>query len=313
MSAFCEQCGAALGEGASFCAACGTKVPAVTTSGEPSVAETAEGRAATEPPSVSKPSTAQRPLPFPPPREPTASSAPTAVQAPGDVDRKPRRRWPYVVAAAILIAIVIGIITAASTGSKNAGTPAVHKCSYYPKSEPRPQTCISSLANAPCLDYNKGSKPNDCLSTAQVAAQKRAKKRAVARAKAEAKAAAVAAKRAAARAKRIAKERAAARAAANAWHRGYHEQSGSVFWKWSNSGSCRDYAQYGCWQVVVITKYGCPRYVAVNANEYQHGAIIGQLLDNQGYGIPPKTPRVFELDADTGGNVTAGNVSIDCE
>jgi hypothetical protein len=49
----------------------------------------------------------------------------------------------------------------------------------------------------------------------------------------------------------------------------------------------------------------------VNANEYQGGTITNSLLDNQGYGIPSQTPRVFELDADQS-NVTAGEVHIDC-
>jgi hypothetical protein len=40
--------------------------------------------------------------------------------------------------------------------------------------------------------------------------------------------------------------------------------------------------------------------------------IVNSLLDNQGYGIPPKTARMFELDADANG-VTAGNVSIECD
>ncbi len=79
-----------------------------------------------------------------------------------------------------------------------------------------------------------------------------------------------------------------------------------------NGESCADYAQYGCWHVAVISDSGCQSYVAVNANEYQGRAIVGQLLANQGYGIPPRTERLFELDADTS-NVTANNVSIDSE
>jgi len=116
---------------------------------------------------------------------------------------------------------------------------------------------------------------------------------------------------------RRAQEAAAARAeaariaAANAWHKGYNQQDENVYWKWVNSGSCQDFVQDGCWHVAVITRDGCSSYVGVNANEYQGGSIVGQLLDNQGYGIPAKTPRVFELDADSGG-VKAGDVSIDC-
>jgi len=64
--------------------------------------------------------------------------------------------------------------------------------------------------------------------------------------------------------------------------------------------------------VVVITRDGCPSYVAVNANEYSAGgSIVNSLLDNQGYGIPAETTRVFELDADPNG-ATASEVHIDC-
>jgi hypothetical protein len=84
-----------------------------------------------------------------------------------------------------------------------------------------------------------------------------------------------------------------------------------VFWQWRHGLSCQDYVQIGCWHVAVVTRDGCPSYVAVNANEYQGNAIIGQLLDNQGYGIPPKTVRIFELDADASG-VTVNDLSVDC-
>jgi hypothetical protein len=106
--------------------------------------------------------------------------------------------------------------------------------------------------------------------------------------------------------------RAAAYARANAWHQGYVSQDGNVYWKWTTGASCQTYVTDGCWHVTVITRDGCPSYVAVNANEYQSGTIINQLLDNQGYGIPPQTARLFELDADAGSNVTAGDVTIDC-
>jgi hypothetical protein len=43
--------------------------------------------------------------------------------------------------------------------------------------------------------------------------------------------------------------------------------------------------------VAVITRNGCGSYVAVNANEYQAGAVIGSLLDNQGYGVLPGLRR----------------------
>jgi hypothetical protein len=139
-------------------------------------------------------------------------------------------------------------------------------------------------------------------------AQRKAEARARVRA---AKIARAKARAAARRARAAAAAHAAAVEAANRWHRGYIQQDGNVFWQWRNGLHCQEFAQSGCWHVAVITRNGCPSYVAVNANEYQGGAIIGQLLDNQGYGIPPKTVRIFELDADTAG-VTAADVSIDC-
>jgi hypothetical protein len=149
--------------------------------------------------------------------------------------------------------------------------------------------------------------PNFGKTKAQVRAQALAKANAARRARiAKAKAL----RRARIAAARAAAERRARIAAANAWHRGYYQQDGNVFWRWT-SGSCQDYALNGCWHVEVITRYGCQSYVAVNANEYRGGSIINALLDNQGYGIPPQTPRVFELDADEDG-VTANDVSIEC-
>jgi hypothetical protein len=152
---------------------------------------------------------------------------------------------------------------------------------------------------------NTASIPKPVVKTpAQKRAEARAKVRAakIARAKARAAARRVAA---------IAAAHAAAVAAANRWHQGYSQQDGNVFWQWRDGLNCQDFAQSGCWHVAVVTRNGCPSYVAVNANEYQGKAIVGQLLDNQGYGIPPKTVRIFELDADTSG-VSAGDVSIDC-
>ncbi|MFL5941723.1 MAG: zinc-ribbon domain-containing protein, partial [Gaiellaceae bacterium] len=55
MRGFCEQCGAALSEGANFCAACGTKVTSTATPDEPSAADSP----------ASEPATARR-LPWPP-------------------------------------------------------------------------------------------------------------------------------------------------------------------------------------------------------------------------------------------------------
>jgi hypothetical protein len=142
----------------------------------------------------------------------------------------------------------------------------------------------------------------------QTPAQRRAAAKAVARARTIARTRA----RAAVRAERLAAaQHAAYVAAANRWHLGYVQQDGNVYWQWRNGSSCQEFAQSGCWHVAVITRFGCSSYVGVNANEYQGSSIIGQLLDNQGYGIPPKTVRIFELDADTS-SVTANDVSIDC-
>jgi hypothetical protein len=96
------------------------------------------------------------------------------------------------------------------------------------------------------------------------------------------------------------------------WSSGYEQQDANVYWKWVEGRRCRSYAQHGCWHVAVITADGCPNYVAVQANEYSGSAIINELLDNQGYGIPPLTERIFELDASQAGATTAGNVSVEC-
>jgi hypothetical protein len=147
------------------------------------------------------------------------------------------------------------------------------------------------------------------LTASQLRAERaRAARLARQHARARAKAACLARERPAARAR----ARAAYIAAANRWHRGYYQQDGNVFWRWRNGLSCEDYALNGCWHVEVITRYGCGSYVAVNANEYRRGAIVNQLLDNQGYGIPPKTPRIFELDSDAESETTAGDITIEC-
>lgn len=128
----------------------------------------------------------------------------------------------------------------------------------------------------------------------------------------EAYTAKVAARRARIEARREEKARQAQIAAENAWHKGYYQQDDNVFWRWRDGLGCKDdYLENGCWRVEVITRDGCDSYVAVNANEYQGHTIINQLLDNQGYGIPAKTPRLFELDADEG-RVSVGDVTIDC-
>ena len=162
----------------------------------------------------------------------------------------------------------------------------------------------------PCSSY-VDVKPDSCLTPAQRRARRLRERAAAAQQKLAAKAQAKADARAAKQAAAAAAAHAAYVAKANAWHQGYYQQDDNVFWQWRNGGSCQSYATNGCWHVAVITRNGCNSYVAVNANEYQGTAIVGQLLANQGYGIPPQTVRLFELDADTGG-VTANNVKIDC-
>jgi hypothetical protein len=213
-------------------------------------------------------------------------------------------------AAAVFALFAIGVIASiAGSGNKAPTTPVplagattitttthAKPCSSFTGTKPR--SCISKTGIA-CSGYGS-AKPNDCYSAAQLRAR-------VAARKAQLLAAARERKRAAA----AAKARAAVIAAANAWHKGYTQQDANVYWKWVTGQSCQDYATNGCWHVAVITRDGCPSYVAVNANEYQNRAIVNSLLDNQGYGIPPQTERVFELDADANG-VTANDVQIDC-
>jgi hypothetical protein len=138
---------------------------------------------------------------------------------------------------------------------------------------------------------------------ARIAARARARARAAARARA--KAAAAAAKAAAA-------AHAAYVRAANQWHQGYYQQDSNVYWKAASGKSCADYATNGCWHVEVITRDGCPNYLGVEANEYRGGAVVGDLLGNNGTGVPPKTAAIIELDADATG-VTANDIKVQCE
>jgi hypothetical protein len=243
----------------------------------------------------------------------------TGKESATQADRSGRRWLKPVIGGTVLV--VIAIIAAAVLASggnkatKNSATSSTPKnqpakgCSTYTGA--KPATCIASTGIA-CSAYGD-TKPNSCYTATQLRARRehariaaaKAKAAAIARAKAEAIAKKTAAAAAAAHAAYV--------AAANAWHKGYYQQDDNVFWKWDNSASCStDYVGNGCWHIAVITRDGCPSYVAVNANEYQGSTIIGQLLANQGYGIPPRTVRIFELDADTAGTLTANNVSIDC-
>jgi hypothetical protein len=166
-----------------------------------------------------------------------------------------------------------------------------------------------------CLksELDRGRRCPDNPAFGKTQAQLRREARAAARAERRARvAAARRERRARVAAARVAAEARALVAAENAWHKGYVLQDDNVYWRWSDRGSCQDYAENGCWHVEVITRDGCPSYVGVEANEYQGGSVIGDLLDNNGHGIPPKTPELFELDADAEGHVVAGDVTVDC-
>jgi hypothetical protein len=233
----------------------------------------------------------QQRLPFP--------AVATAAQRASPSTAEPKRpngriikRVLLGVAALVVGLIALGVIVAVAIGDKSKSQPSAAMASTRKKTAvPKPLAC-SHFALA--------AMPKRCLTPSirrQIAATKRAQAAAAARAKAKAHAQALAA--------------ADAYARANAWHTGYNQQDENVYWKWVSGRSCQDFAQYGCWHVEVITASGCQSYVAVNANEYSGGSIINSLLDNQGYGIPPETPRIFELDADQPG-VTANDVSIEC-
>ncbi len=232
------------------------------------------------------------------------------------------RKTAATVAAALFALIAVGVIAAIAGGGGSGSTApttlsqqttvptqttvAARPCLTY-KDAKKPQTCIAKSGSA-CSTYAYSAKPTDCFTAAQLrdrVAARKAHRLAVAKAKQRAAAQARAQAAAAARA------RAAAIAAANAWHKGYLQQSDNIYWKWVNGGSCQSFAQNGCWHVAVITRDGCPSYVAVNAKRIprQHDR---QLATRQpGLRDSAKTERVFELDADTGG-VTANNVQIDC-
>ena len=255
-------------------------------------------------------------------RRPTSKSCGRSSRRRGIV---PSRGWSRVASRSARLPTSICLLTAgcatllcvatgcgASAHTDTTVEPATNRppralCSSYKRA--KWQDCISKTGFA-CSGYPRSARPRDCFSSAQlrllaVAAQARA--RAAARAAAAAKARA----RAAARAAAAAKARAAAAASGNAWHQGYTSQDANVYWKRNNGGSCQVFATNGCWHVEVITRNGCPSSVAVQADEYSGGKIINSLLDSQDSGLPPKTPRVFELDADQAGD-QANHVSIEC-
>lgn len=108
-------------------------------------------------------------------------------------------------------------------------------------------------------------------------------------------------------------ERARAVAAARAqkgWSAGFVRQDANVYWR--SKPGCRGSSGHGCWHVEVTTRDGCPSYIAVQANEYREGAVVNSLRDVYGYSIAPKTPMVFELEADVSGARLA-DVHVDCK
>lgn len=107
MSGYCEQCGAALGDGAKFCASCGTEVGSSPASAAPSAAdstpkspssEPGSGHAPHSPPPGPEESDATPPPHLPPPSQGAASSAPTP----------PKSDWPLSTGWSI----VLGVLTA---------------------------------------------------------------------------------------------------------------------------------------------------------------------------------------------------------
>jgi hypothetical protein len=204
---------------------------------------------------------------------------------------------------AVALSLLVGavLVAAGCGGSKKAAKPV-------------PPKRVTDAAGISCLksavDFARRCPSNPAFG--KTAAQLRAE----ARAKAKAKAAAAKARAAAARRARVAAaKRAAAHAAyvaqANAWHKGFFKQDESVYWRWTHR-SCEEFATDGCWHVEVITRDGCQSYLGVEANEYQGSSIVGDLLDNNGNGVPPKTSVVFELDAAASGD-TASDVKITCD
>lgn len=200
-----------------------------------------------------------------------------------------------------LAAIVLALVATGcgSTGAKANRAPVVHKCSFYPKAQKKPQSCTTS--NGPCSEFSLANKPAACLSTAQFVLQRKASKRSAAAARVAARRAARQARAQAKAAEAAAKRAAAARAAANRWHRGYsywaNTDNGRVFYMWVSNPSCADYATSGCAKVKLAAEHGCSS-LFVESNEQRSGTIVGNAIASQD-NIPAHTPVLLELDADT--------------
>jgi hypothetical protein len=111
----------------------------------------------------------------------------------------------------------------------------------------------------------------------------------------------------------IANARAARIRAANAWHQGYlgplETENGAVYVKWTHP-ACADYAIDGCWHIQLTAARGCSS-LFVEMNELQGGTIVGNAIASQN-NVPPRTPVLLELDADTSATVTASAPKITC-
>jgi hypothetical protein len=316
MASYCQNCGTPLGESAKYCSNCGHEVTAERN--EEAVLQPDHARP--EPTVEAARPTGAEPASTPPPRTEkpkllkSERSRYLAVFTLGIwlvipytvyLWRRGNRAAAVALGGVTLLALLI-VISAIGSASNSTTSASATPTAAPLATDRKGNSCLKSkLDFAHRCPANSDYRKTKAQLRAEVVAKAKAAKRA---------------KRAAARAAevnrvRLARQAAAQRArivAANAWHQGYTQQDENVYWRWVHGRNCQDYAQYGCWHVEVIARNGCPSYVAVQANEYSGASIINSMLDNQGYGIPPKTSRVFELDADQNG-VTVDDLSVQCQ
>lgn len=213
----------------------------------------------------------------------------------------------------VIVAIAIGLAAKSKSDSKTALVADVDGFYCHPATVKFDRCPINRYYGKTIPEAN-AAKRVDARAEARALVVAKAKAKA-AKAKAKAKAKADAQREAAA-AKAEAQREAAAHAAyvraANVWHQGYFQQDRNIYWKLRDDLGCADYATDGCLRVEVITRAGCPSYVGVDANEYQGGSVVGDLLDNNGNGVPPKTSALFELDLDAGAD-DVKDLKIQCE
>lgn len=213
----------------------------------------------------------------------------------------------------LLVAVVATISGCGSTSASSTVTVTVQSTVAATTTvPPPPQSCSTFAASR---------KPARCLTVVErreIAAKKAAatkRKRIAAKVRA-ARAAKARRARAAARkeaARKAAVAEAAAEVEANAWHQGYEGPLGEnldVYGRFENQPTCEEFAESGCWKFDVITENGC-QYLEVAINEMKDGAIVGNVIANQ-INVPPKTPVILELDADTVG-VEASAPTLTCD